>query len=123
MYPINIYSHPSKPGARKKPGWLTRVVTNDIPAKPDIAHPSLFQEGPGVVNSRTTPQKLPTGEKQESDKNHNKTQPLSHVRITHKPINTSYTGIVGRFRGSGLAVLSLSYLCNTDILAISAIGK
>jgi hypothetical protein len=52
------------------------------PAKPDIDHPSLFKEGPRVVKTRNeggdhpTRAKHHTGEKQESDKKRNKTQPL-----------------------------------------------
>jgi|GEM_PF-3191085 len=67
-------------------------------AKPDIDHPSLFKEGPRVVNLRITRNTTPpcqggdgggdhlrqtyshTGEKQESDNGRNKTQQLLYAK-------------------------------------------
>jgi hypothetical protein len=37
------------------------IITQKTPAKPDIDYPSLFKEGPRVVNK--TPQKTHPGEK------------------------------------------------------------
>jgi hypothetical protein len=86
MNPISTHITPTKldiyhPSFLKKgTGLCPRVVI--------ITPPLLAKEGPGEVtmqhgNNHTTPQKLPTGEKWESDKNRNKTQQDS-IHLSHK---------------------------------------